>query len=138
MVVTTQHALKTQGHNDTHDITRAVQESVTQSKVRNGTVTVFVPGSTAGITTIEFEPGAVSDLSDFLNGMLPEDQPYKHNKAWDDDNGFSHLRAALIGPSLTVPVIDGKLGLGTWQQIVLVDFDNRPRERTFTVTVLGD
>lgn len=129
--------LRTQGWNDVIDITDRVDASVRASGVRDGIVTVFVPGSTAGITTIEFEPGAVADLKRAIDRLAPSDVHYDHDRRWGDGNGFSHVRAALLGPSLGVPVSQGRMELGTWQQIVLVDFDNRPRTREVIVQTVG-
>ena len=130
--------IRTQGLSDTHDLTQRVQEIVRSSKVVSGLATVFVPGSTAGITTIEFESGAVEDLKNVIERLAPQGVPYNHDRRWGDGNGFSHVRSALLGPSLTVPVAKGELQLGTWQQIVLIDFDNRPRERKVLVQLVGD
>ena len=137
-VYSTTKEVRTKGFNDTHDITGDVEKTVSQSKIREGIATVFIPGSTAGITTIEFESGVVKDLSDAVNRLIPQDILYKHNEKWHDDNGFSHVRAALFKPSLTVPISKGKLQLGTWQQIVLIDFDIRNRSRRYVVTVVGE
>ena len=138
MTVSTQHLeLSTQGDNDVADLTGEVAAAVRASLVSNGTATVFVPGSTAGITAIEHEPGMIKDLKDFLERTAPAGARYAHNHG-GESNGHAHVRAAFIGPSLTVPVIDGRLGLGTWQQIVLVDFDDRPRRRAVTVQVVGE
>src|SRR5437867_2634917 len=130
-------ALKTEGFNDTHDLTARVEEIVRKAKLGNGIVTVFARGSTAAITTIEFEGGAVEDLKKAIERLAPQNIHYDHDKRWGDGNGFSHIRAALLGPSLTVPVTNGELQLGTWQQIVLVDFDNRPRQREVLVQLVG-
>jgi secondary thiamine-phosphate synthase enzyme len=137
MVSTHGITLKTRGDNDVHDITGEVSGAARESGVRDGIVTVFVPGSTAGITAIEYEPGMVEDLKQFLERTAPTDAPYVHNHG-GDSNGHAHVRSAFIGPSLTVPLIDGRLGLGTWQQIVLVDFDDRPRKRDVTVQIVGE
>ena len=137
MVSTHGITLKTRGDNDVHDITGEVARAANESGVRNGIVTVFVPGSTAGITAIEYEPGMVSDLQSFLERTAPADGPYRHNHG-GDSNGHAHVRSAFIGPSLSVPLIDGRLGLGTWQQIVLIDFDDRPRTRQVTVQTVGE
>jgi secondary thiamine-phosphate synthase enzyme len=137
MVSTHGITLKTRGDNDVHDITGEVAGAAKESGVRNGIVTVFVPGSTAGITAIEYEPGMVSDLQAFLERTAPADAAYRHNHG-GDSNGHAHVRSAFIGPSLTVPLIEGRLGLGTWQQIVLVDFDDRPRKRDVTVQIVGE
>ena len=120
------------------DITEAVQEAVGRAKLRQGLATVFITGSTAGVTTIEYEPGLVRDLTQAVRRLFPESLRYAHHEAAGDDNGFSHLRASFIGPSLTVPVLDGKLQLGTWQQIVLIDFDTRPRTRSYLIQLLGE
>jgi secondary thiamine-phosphate synthase enzyme len=130
--------VSTQGFGDVIDITTQVAVSVTESGVRNGIVCIANPGSTAGITTIEFEPGAVADLKAALEKLAPEKGRYRHNDTWDDGNGFAHLRSALVGASQSFPVHDGKVVRGTWQQIVFLDFDNRPRRRKLVVTVVGD
>ena len=130
--------LKTRGDNDIRDITDEVLNCVAEAGVRTGTATVFVPGSTAGLTTIEYEPGVVSDLAQCFDRLVPRDGRFAHEEAWHDGNGHSHVRAALLGPSLVLPIGEGKALLGTWQQVVLVDFDNRPRERSYSVTVIGE
>lgn len=130
--------LKTRGETEVRDVTDWVRAAVRKSGVREGTVHLFVPGSTAGLTTIEHEPGCLADLRAAFERMAPRDGHYDHNARWGDGNGFSHVRAALLGPSLTVPVGGGALLLGTWQQVVLVDFDNRPRERRLLATVQGE
>jgi secondary thiamine-phosphate synthase enzyme len=129
--------LTTKGFGDTIDITDAVTTIQEKSGVVNGLVTVFCQGSTGTITTIEFEPGVIQDLKKALEKIVPSNVPYEHDKAWGDGNGFSHVRAALMKPSLSIPVVDGKMSLGMWQQIVFIDFDNRPRERTVVVQVIG-
>ena len=126
------------GFCDIQDITAQVEARLTDSGVRDGIVTVFIPGSTAAITTIEYESGALADLRRAIEELAPQDREYAHNARWDDGNGFAHVRSALLGPSLTVPVRGGELQLGTWQQIILLDFDNRPRQRTVLVQVLGE
>jgi len=131
-------SLRTQGGNDVADITEGVESAVRSSGVRDGLVTVFVPGSTAGITTIEFEPGAVADLKRAIERLAPAGIHYDHDQRWGDGNGFSHVRAALLGPSLSIPVVQGHMELGTWQQIVLIDFDTRGRRRDVIVQVVGD
>jgi secondary thiamine-phosphate synthase enzyme len=128
----------TRGEGEIKDLTGEVASCVAESGVREGTVTVFVPGSTAGVTTIEYEPGVVQDLADCFDRLAPRDLDYAHERAWHDGNGHSHVRAAVLGPSLVVPIIDGRPHLGTWQQLVLVDFDNRSRDRSWSVTVMGD
>jgi secondary thiamine-phosphate synthase enzyme len=127
----------TRGFTDVHDITSRVEQCVAQSGVSEGLMVVFVPGSTAGITTIEFESGAVSDLKAAIERLAPQKMHYDHDARWGDGNGFAHVRAALLGPSLSLPLVDGSPGLGTWQQIVLVDFDNRSRDRAVTVQIIG-
>lgn len=129
-------SLSTKGFDDTQDITDAVAKIQEGSGVQNGLVTVFCKGSTGTITTIEFEPGVIQDLQEALDKIAPSGIPYHHDKAWRDGNGFSHVRAALMKPSLTIPVVEGKMSLGTWQQIVFIDFDNRPRKRKVVVQVM--
>lgn len=137
MIQTPEFHVSTRGHCDVIDITPKLRNAVTQSGIPEGQVFAFVPGSTAGITTVEFEPGLVQDLKEFLEAVLPERRDYHHHATWGDDNGSSHVRAALLGPSLTIPFAGSKLLLGTWQQVVLVDFDTRSRERTIVVQVCG-
>ena len=122
---------------DVIDITHEVSNKVTESEVREGQVIVFIPGSTAAVTTIEYESGVVQDLKEAIERIAPQEILYRHDARWGDGNGYAHVRAALMGPSLTVPVAKGRLVLGAWQQIVLVDFDNRPRDRNIVVQVLG-
>ncbi len=129
--------LSTQGFNDCTDVTESLNQYVRESGVQNGLLTVMVSGSTAAVTTIEYESGAVSDLKAALERIAPAGMEYAHNLRWGDGNGFSHVRAALMKPSLSVPVKEGKLCLGTWQQVVFLDFDNRPRNRSLIVQVLG-
>jgi len=121
---------KTTAGTDVMDLTRAVVEQVARSGVKEGAVLLFVPGSTAALTTIEFEPGVVEDLKRAIVELVPSDRSYAHDRAWGDGNGYSHIRASLLRPDLTVPIEGGQLALGTWQQIVLLDFDNRPRNRS--------
>jgi len=130
--------LSTRGHCDVRDISEQVERIVTESGVKRGIVNVAGKGSTVGITTIEFESGALSDLKRALNVIAPENDDYKHNARWGDHNGFAHVRSALVGTSETYPVRDGALYLGTWQQIVFCDFDERSRDREVTVTVYGE
>jgi len=127
-----------EGFNDVKDLTGIVSQRLIASRLRAGIVTVFVPGSTGGLTTIEFEPGVVEDFSNMIERVVPSDVPYQHDRKWGDGNGFSHVRSALVGPSLTVPFEDGRLSLGTWQQVVFIDFDNRPRSRTLLLQFLGE
>jgi secondary thiamine-phosphate synthase enzyme len=122
---------------DVLDLTEEVQAFISKSGIGDGVLVIFTPGSTAGITTIEFESGAVADLKRVLNRIAPESGEYEHDLRWGDGNGYSHVRSALVGPSLSVPVVGGRPDLGTWQQIVLCDFDNRPRHRRVRLQVVG-
>lgn len=131
------HTISTDGFTDIHDLTSVVRDGLASAPIRDGIITVFVPGSTAGITTIEYEPGVIEDLRKAIERLAPQDMHYDHDARWGDGNGFAHVRASLLGPSLTIPVSSGDMQLGTWQQIVLVDFDNRPRQREVIVQVLG-
>jgi len=137
-VVSYTEELRTKGRNDSLDITAVVQRAVTRAKIRQGLATVFVTGSTAAVTTIEFEPGLVRDLKEAVERLFPESLRYAHHESGGDENGFSHLRASFLGPSLTIPIADGRLQLGTWQQVVLVDFDVRPRTRSYLIQLLGE
>lgn len=130
--------LQTKGKCDILDITDKVEESIKKSGITNGLVNVFCPGSTGGITTIEYEPGLRKDMPELMEKLIPSNRAYEHDKTWGDGNGFSHLRSALIGPSLTAPVVSGKLHHGTWQQIVFLDFDNRSRQRELIITIMGE
>jgi len=138
MVISTQLELQTRGHCDIQDITAQVNQALTRSGIKDGIVTVFVPGSTGGVTTIEFEPGLQADLRQMFDRLIPTNIAYKHDQRWGDGNGYAHIRASLLGPSLTVPVVNGRLTLGTWQQIIFVDFDNRPRSRHLIVQIVGE
>ena len=138
MVVTKKISLSTKGECDIVDITPQVAEQLSQSGIDNGTVTIFVAGSTAGVTTIEFEPGLVSDLQELWQRIAPKGITYDHDRRWGDGNGYAHVRASLLGASLVVPFSNKRLSLGTWQQIVLVDFDNRPRSREVVLQITGD
>lgn len=139
MVKTETIKVKTKGNCDVVNITEQVGEVVAQSDMREGTVTVFNVGSTAGITTTEYEPGLVNyDIETAFEKIAPEHARYEHEETWHDDNGHAHVRASLLGPSLSVPVVDGRLTLGTWQQIILVDFDTRPRTRTVICQIFGE
>jgi secondary thiamine-phosphate synthase enzyme len=129
---------KTQGFCDIIDITAKVRDVIEKEKVQRGQATLFVSGSTAALTTIENESGLVQDLKEFVEKLIPSDRRYHHDARWGDDNGFSHLRASLFGPSLAVPIENGRPLLGTWQQVVLLDFDNRPRTREITVQLIGE
>ena len=130
--------LDTSGHREMHDLTGEIAQIVSASGVRSGLVHIFNVGSTAAIGTIEFEPGLEQDLPTILDKLIPPARDYGHEQAWHDGNGHSHLQATLLGPSLTVPIRDGKLVLGTWQQVIHLECDVRPRRRTIAVTVLGD
>jgi len=130
--------LNTKGHCDIVDITSEVAREVADSGISNGTATVFITGSTAGVTTIEYEPGLLADLKDMWDRVVPRNIPYQHDRAWGDGNGHSHVRAALLSASLTVPFASKRLVLGTWQQIVVLDFDNRARSREIVVQVMGE
>jgi secondary thiamine-phosphate synthase enzyme len=123
---------------DIIDITGLVGQYLAQSGIINGTVLLFVPGSTGALTTIEYESGVIRDLADAIERLVPRDIPYAHDQRWGDGNGYSHVRAALLGPSLHIPVVDGRLSLGTWQQIVLINFDNRARRRRLIIQVMGE
>lgn len=129
---------KTRGNGDLQDITRDVADLVGKSGIRTGNVTLFVVGSTGALTTFEYEPGLIDDLREFYDRIAPVGKPYHHDLTWGDANGFSHVRASFTGPSLVVPFEDGRLFLGTWQQVVLAEFDNRPRDRTVIVQIMGE
>jgi secondary thiamine-phosphate synthase enzyme len=131
-------SLSTKGFSDIIDITSKVTSLLERSGIREGLLTVFCRGSTGAITTIEYESGAVSDLKKAIERVAPSNIPYEHDKRWGDGNGFSHVRAALMKPSVTVPVIGGRLSLGTWQQVVFIDFDNRSRNRELIVQITGE
>ena len=137
-IVTEDITFQTKGDCDILDITSQVVNKVEESGVSNGTVTVFVCGSTAGITTIEYEPRLLSDFKNMWDRVIPQNIPYEHNKTWGDGNGHSHVRASMLGASLTVPFVNKRLTLGTWQQIVFVDFDNRPRSRKVVLQIVGE
>ncbi len=138
MVRTGEIVLKTTGNGQVLNITEAVQSVVHESGLRDGIVTVFCPSATSAVTTIEYESGAVRDFQRLFEQIAPSDQEYSHNYRWGDNNGHSHVRAALLGPSLTVPFVAGRLALGTWQQIVFVDFDVRSRQRRLIVQMIGE
>jgi secondary thiamine-phosphate synthase enzyme len=138
MVITQKFEVSTKGQGDARDVTEKITAAVSASHLHSGIVTVFVVGSTAGVTTIEFEPGAVADLNGVFERLAPRDGEYRHHLRWGDDNGSSHVRAALLGPSITVPFVDGTLTLGTWQQVMLLEFDTRPRKRDIVVQVIGE
>ena len=138
MVRTHKHSVQTSGQGDAHDLTKAVARAVAKSDIRDGAVTVFVVGSTAGVTTIEFESGALHDLNAIFEQLAPRTGNYRHHLRWGDDNGSSHARAALLGPSVTVPFSNRELLLGTWQQIALLEFDTQPRAREVVIQIMGE
>ena len=129
-------SLHTPGNTDIQDITRDLIRLVEHSGLSSGTLTVFCPSSTSALTTVEFEPGAVADLKRMFEELVPSDREYAHNATWDDGNGHSHMRASLLGPSLSIPFVEKTLTLGTWQQVVRIDFDTRPRERKIVVKIV--
>jgi secondary thiamine-phosphate synthase enzyme len=138
MVITTTLSLQTRGNGDTSDITGSVARAVAESGVRSGVVTLFCPGSTSALTTIEYEAGALADLNRLFDEIVPPNRQYRHNERWGDGNGHSHVRASLMGPSLSVPFVEQTLTLGTWQQIVHIDFDVRPRHRQVIAQIVGE
>ncbi len=138
MVSSKKLALSTRGNGDTVDVTPGVERALAESELTNGVVTLFVVGSTAALTTIEYENGAINDFGRVLEKIVPRHAEYEHHLRWGDDNGHSHVRAALLGPSLSVPFVGGRLTLGTWQQIVLIDFDTRPRQREVVAQIIGE
>ena len=131
-------SLNTKGNTDIFDITRELERLISESGLTSGILTVFCPSSTSGVTTVEFEPGAVADLKRLFEELVPSKRDYAHNATWDDGNGHSHMRASLLGPSLTVPFVSKTLTLGTWQQVVYLDFDIRPRHRELVVQMVGE
>jgi len=137
-VVTKSITFKTKGSCDFIDITAQVADEVKQSEVNNGAVTLFISGSTAGITTIEYESRLLGDFKDMWDRVIPQNMPYEHNKTWGDGNGHSHVRASMLGASLTIPFAGKRLTLGTWQQIVFIDFDNRSRSRELVLQIMGE
>jgi secondary thiamine-phosphate synthase enzyme len=137
-VITKTIEIKSKGENDMVDITDQALKAIFESKLENGIVTIFVSGSTAAVTTMEYEPGLRTDFPMMLNRIIPKDIKYKHDETWHDGNGHSHVRASLIGPSLTVPFKDRNLILGTWQQIVFCELDTRSRERRITLQIIGE
>jgi secondary thiamine-phosphate synthase enzyme len=137
-VKTTSISLRTQGNSDIHDITNQIASAISKSGLTAGTATIFCPSSTSALTTIEHESGALSDLRRLFDEIIPADRQYAHNERWHDGNGHSHVRAALLGPSITIPFVDRQLTLGTWQQVIYVDFDNRPRHRELIVQLIGE
>ena len=138
MVYTGRVHMSTQGNTEMRDLSTEVQRVITDSGVHAGIATLFTPSSTSALTTIEFEPGALDDLRRALDEIAPPGRDYRHNLRWDDGNGHAHLRAALLGPSLSVPIVDGQLAFGTWQQVLFIEFDVRPRQREIVVQVVGE
>ncbi|MBU1853704.1 MAG: secondary thiamine-phosphate synthase enzyme YjbQ [Candidatus Omnitrophica bacterium] len=137
-VITKKIKLSTKGDTDIIDITSQVTGIVSKANINNGVVTVFVSGSTGALSTVEYEPGLVHDLKKLFEEIAPKAGTYQHNLQWHDGNGYAHVRATLMGPSISVPFVNGKMQLGTWQQIIFIDFDNRPRSRELVVQVLGE
>jgi secondary thiamine-phosphate synthase enzyme len=137
-VVTKDITFQTRGSCDIIDITSQVAKEIRESEVNNGIVTLFISGSTAGVTTIEYEPRLLSDFKNMWDRVIPQNIPYEHNKTWGDGNGHSHVRASLLSASLTIPFVSKRLTLGTWQQIVFIDFDNRPRSRKMVLQIMGE
>ncbi len=137
-VITSYIHLSTRGNADIYEITGQISQAVVQAGLKNGVVTIFCPSSTSAVTTIEYEPGVVNDLRRILDELIPANIPYQHDEAWHDGNGHSHVRAAVLGPSLTVPFVSQHLTLGTWQQVIYIDFDNRPRKRELVLQIIGE
>ena len=137
-VLTKRIQIKSKGETDIIDITDKTSQVIKESKIKNGLVTVFVSGSTGAVTTIEYEPGLKYDFPEMLSRVAPKDIEYKHDNTWHDGNGHSHVRASLIGPSLTIPIVEGNMSLGTWQQIVLLELDTRPRNRNLILQLIGE
>lgn len=137
-VVTRSLQIGSMGENDVVDLTQEVRGAVEDAGLANGLVTLFVPGSTGAVTTMEYEPGLVKDFPDALERVAPKGRAYEHQKTWNDNNGHSHVKASLVGPSLTVPIVDGALTLGTWQQIIFVELDIRPRTRKIVLQIVGE
>lgn len=132
------YRFSTEGDGAVVDLTGALESALAESGVTAGQLVVFVPGSTGAVTTIEYEPGLIRDLPEFFERIIPKETVYHHDATWGDGNGFSHLRAALVGPSISIPICGGKMTLGTWQQVVFLEFDNRERERKITISILGE
>ena len=137
-VITKQIKISSKSENDVIDITKQVAEAISESGISNGIITIFVSGSTGAITTIEYEPGLVKDFPDLLSRIAPDDINYEHEEMWHDGNGRSHVKASLVGPSLTIPFQDGQLLLGTWQQIIFLELDTRARTRTLVLQIIGE
>lgn len=137
-VISKSFSVKTKGDTDIIDITQQVGDALKEAQLKDGILTVFVPGSTAGITTTEYEPGLLADLPAFFEKLIPKGDDYHHNLTWGDGNGYAHVRAALVKSFFTVPFVNGEMILGTWQQIILIDFDNRRRHRQIVVQIIGE
>jgi secondary thiamine-phosphate synthase enzyme len=137
-VISASISLSTKGSTDIREITDQVAQLVSASGLRQGIVTVFCPSSTSGVTTIEYESGCVADLRRMFDELIPSNRPYEHDQTWGDANGYSHMRAALLKAALTIPFVNAELTLGTWQQIIYIDFDNRPRQRELIVQIMGE
>lgn len=137
-VITLSYDLESKGNADVINITPAVEQAVGRSELTDGTLTVFCQSSTSAVTTIEYETGCISDLRRMFDAVASQKQSYAHNARWGDGNGHSHVRAALLGPSITIPFVDKQLTLGTWQQVIFIDFDNRPRSRRLVFQVMGE
>ncbi len=138
MVITKTVRIQTRGHTDVRDITPDCRKFVRVSGLKNGVLTVFNPGSTGGISTMEYEPNLIEDLKEALEVFAPSDKAYEHGKTWNDDNGSSHIRSTMMGPSFSVPFVDEELTLGAWQQIIFCDFDTRPRQRELILQAVGE
>jgi secondary thiamine-phosphate synthase enzyme len=138
MIVNNRIQFQTKGNGQIIDITDQVSHNLQDSGLTNGIITLFTPSSTSGLTTTEYESGAIHDLQQLFDRVAPPDLDYRHNQRWGDGNGHAHARHALLGPSLTIPFVEGQMTLGTWQQIIFVDFDNRPRSRTLILQIMGD
>ena len=138
MVITQELNLHSEADCDVQDVTPQVEQAVRDAGLQAGTVTIFCPGSTGGLTTIEYESGVITDLQQVMEEIAPRDRDYRHHLRWRDDNGSAHIRAALLGPSLTVPFVEGRLTLGTWQQIVFINFDTQPRSRKLVLQMMGE
>jgi secondary thiamine-phosphate synthase enzyme len=137
-VITKTEEISTKNGTDIVDITGLVNQHLAQSEIQSGAMILFVPGSTGALTTIEYESGVIQDLAEAIERLIPGELPYAHDQRWGDGNGHSHVRAALLGPSLHIPVMDGRLSLGTWQQVVLINFDNRARRRRLIIQIMGE
>lgn len=137
MVITKRLIFDTKGDTDIVNLSPLIEEEINQMEISDGMISIFEPGATGAVTTIEYEPGLIEDFKNLMNRLVPQEEVYNHDKRWGDGNGHSHLRASLLGPGLTVPVANGQIQLGTWQQVVFVDFDNKRRHRTLLLTIIG-